>query len=175
VRKTILTLLLLLASVRVDASPVLRCELRGNENKPIQFSKDLPGWMHFILFSQQNGLRVFQEWNSWGYYARSFVATEQGKSYRIARRPGAWDKNAPTTHTLNRGEFLITDINLVDGTWSVNPKLAVRAYIRLNVTAEFQITKDADASAAGVWTGKIKSTPTEILLDQSAIERLNKI
>jgi len=170
-RKCLLSLLVVIASVCAGASPVLRCELRGSENKPIQFGKDLPGWMHFILFSEQDGLKVFQEWNSWGYSARSFLARD---GYRIFRRPGAWDKNAPTTHTLNRGEFLITDINLVDGSWSVTPKLPVRPFLRLSVTAEFQVAQDADSKAAGVWTGKIRSATTEVMLDKSAIEVLNK-
>jgi hypothetical protein len=32
--------------------------------------------IHFLLFSGQDGLKVYQEMNSWGYYARSFSVVD---------------------------------------------------------------------------------------------------
>jgi hypothetical protein len=152
----------------------LRCELRGNDNGFMYFSAHSPNHLHFILFSDADDLKVFQEWNSWGYYARTFLATDAAsKTYEFSRREGAWDKNAPTTHTLKRGEFIITDIYLCEGTWQASPKLPAGQPAKLQVVGRFKNQADKDAMSAGVWTGKIESKPTEIFLEKECVERLN--
>jgi hypothetical protein len=152
----------------------LRCELRGNENGNIYFGEYMHN-MHFLLFSGQDGLKVYQEWNSWGYYARSFSAVDQdgpSKKYEIQRRPGEWTKNTPSTHTLNRGEFLITDIDLCDGTWSITPALP-NAPAKLVITPHFEIGAREDAVTNGVWTGRIDGPPKEVFIEKTSVALLN--
>lgn len=160
-------LMLLTTTLGAPAAPTLRCELRGSENRPISSSH-----LHFLLFSGQNGLRVFQAWNSWGYDSRSFTATDLAtkKKYRITRQGGAWDKNVPSTHTLNEGEFLLTDIELADGSWASSPKLPMTRQLHLSVVGEYSQKKDPIAET---WTGHISSPPTEVYLDRVYIKKLN--
>lgn len=154
------------------ASQHLRCELRANDHGGIRFSTDR-SHLHFILFSDVAGLKVYEEWNSWGYYARSFLATDpESKTYRIARREGGWDKNFPSMNTLNKGEFLITDVYLCDGTWRVSPKLAAGP-ATLRLVGQFQIQASEDTTNAGVWTGQIDSSPVEVSLEKQCVMRLN--
>ena len=152
----------------------LRCELRGNENATdISFSAQRPEHLHFILFSHEDGLKVYAEWNSWGYAARSFTATDaQSKAYNISRRARGWSRNAPTTQTIAKGDFLMTDIYLCDGTWRVEPKLPAGP-VKLKVIGHFQNSPGADAKRAGVWTGEIQSPPVEVSLEKECVERLN--
>jgi hypothetical protein len=155
----------------------LRCEIRGNENGNIVFDEAGPGNLHFILSSSQEGLKVFQEWNSWGFYARSFLAVDEkdkAKRYRLAHRIRPWDKNFAATHLLNAGQFLITDIHLCDGSWAVEPKLPEDVPARLILTGIFEIKTDAESKAQDVWTGRIESVPKSAFIDRFCVKRLNE-
>src|ERR1039457_6484876 len=95
----IMLCLMLIRGAEGDAMPKStgpKCELRGNDNGNIYLGEFRPNNFHFILTSDKNGLKVFQEWCSWGYYARWFEAVDEEdphRRYRIARRGGAWTKN----------------------------------------------------------------------------------
>src|SRR5690242_10674144 len=97
----------------------LRCAIRGHEDAPrVYFSAERAAHLHFLLFSGRDGLRVYQELNSWGYSTRSFTAwaindasrRSTAPAYQITRIPMAWTENAPRVHLLRRDEPLITDI-----------------------------------------------------------------
>ena len=169
----------------------LRCELRGDEHGSIYFTIHGPSHLHFLLFSDQDGISVYQAWNSWGYYARSFTAADTNfKTYQINHRQGVWSKNFPSTSILNKGEFLITDIYLCDGNWRVSPKLPPgppakvlpgapansspwKPPVELRVVGHFQNQIDKDDMNKGVWTGGIESKPVNIFIDQECVEKLN--
>jgi hypothetical protein len=158
---------------RSDA--VLRCEIRGSKgNKEIG-----PGeHIQFALYSNQDGLKVFQDWNSWGYFARSFDARENGmqdklpRFYRIQRWARPWAGNGPTTDIVNAGRLLITDINLCDGTWYSTPSLPDSASLHLVLNPIFEIEPNTDAARLGVWTGRITGEPKEILIEKDCIVKL---
>jgi hypothetical protein len=152
----------------------LRCELRAPQ---------LGGWwsltsrhhLHFLLFWHKSGLKVYQGWNSWGYYARSFVGTDAGgRKHELAARPTEFTKNAPATLALDAGDFLITDVYLCDGSWSVTPKLPTGQPATLSLTGRFRISPDRDAVAHGVWTGEIQSAaPIDVYLGRDCVRALN--
>ena len=153
---------------------VLRCELRGNETRAIDLSANPASHFHFLLFSSEEGVKIYQEWNSWGYYARSFVATDSNSNtYQISRRQGEWDKNAPTTHSLHKGDVLVTDICFSEGTWQVSPKLPRGQLLVLNIIGRFQNKTAKDDMNKSIWTGQIESKPVEIILEKECVERLN--
>ncbi len=157
-------------------SSALRCELRGNDNNRLHFGEGAPNNMHFVLFSNQNGVRIYQESNSWGHGRRSFAAiarSDNVTAYKIERRERNWKKNSPELHTLNRGEFLITDINLCDGSWIVTPKLPTDHRVSLMITPKFQIDKVPDGLQETKWLGHIEGPAQEIELDKSCVDRLN--
>ena len=123
-------------------------------------------------------LKVFQEWNSWGFYARSFLAVDEkdkAKRYRLApTESDLGDKNFAATHLLNTGQFLITDIHLCDGYWAVEPKLPEDVPARLTLTGIFEIKADAESKAQNVWTGRIESEPKSVFIDRFCVRRLNE-
>lgn len=154
----------------------LRCEVRGNDNKPIYFGEQQANALKFVLFASQDGVKVFQEWNSWGYFARSFWCTDvdnASKSYTISRREHAWDKNAPSTQALKRGELLTTNVNFMDGTWAVSPRLPPRPQTHLRLTPRYEILEDSSARETGAWVGKITGPPVDIYLESGCCKRLN--
>ena len=154
----------------MKANQSLRCELRGST----YFSGRRPDHLHFLLFSDRDGIKVYQSWNSWGYYARSFSAMDAAsKAYEIKHREGEWAKNAPTTHAINKGDFLIEDIYLCDGTWRITPQLPVGQPAKLRIIGRFQNQTDKDAMNTGVWTGQIESKSLEIALEKECVDRLN--
>lgn len=158
-------------------TPAIRCEIRANDNYRIFFCEAAPNNMHFVIFSDQNGIKIYRESNSWGYGTRSFTAVEQhNKSsphYKIQRRERNWKRNMPAVLVLNRGEFVINDINLCDGSWFVTPKLPGDARAMLIVTPKFQIDKETGDTHTGVWTGQIEGAATEVELDKTCVNRLN--
>lgn len=145
----------------------------------MSFSPERRSHLHFLLFSNRAGLKVYQDWNSWGYYARSFIAKdEDSKRYEITRRESEWDRNFPSTDTLNKGGFLITDVYLCDGTWRASPKLPKRQTVNLQLVGRFTMKAEknglpTDASTANVWTGQIESAPVEVYLDRHCVDALN--
>jgi hypothetical protein len=171
--------LLLLAAIAAIAQasgqlPELRCELRSSEHDGVYFSPDWPNHLHFLLFSNRSGLKVYQDWNSWGYYARTFkVKDEHSKTYEIARRERGWDKNFPSTDTLNKRDFLITDVYLCDGTWRVSPKLPTGGKLTVQFVGRFVMQADKRKPISDLWTGQIESAPVEAYIDKRCIDVLN--
>jgi hypothetical protein len=156
--------------------PGLRCEVRGNDGFPMLFGEGAPNNIHFIVFSDQNDVKVFAESNSWGHEMRLFSATGKNNKlehYTIERRGRVWKKNLPGVHVLNKGEFLITDINLCDGSWLVTPKLPSNSATMLMLTPRFQIDPVSDEIQKGVWSGRVEGLPREVSLDVSCVNRLN--
>jgi hypothetical protein len=62
--------------------PDLRCELRASDHVGMWFSPDGRSHLHFLLFSNRDGIQVYQDWNSWGYFARSFTAKDENSNIR---------------------------------------------------------------------------------------------
>ena len=155
----------------------LRCELRLNQEVLTTHSQD---HLHFLLFSEQDGLKVYDEWNLWGYFARTFDLTVSGtKNYQVTRRDRVWDKNFPKSVSIDRGGVLVTDIDLCDGTWRVSPKMPVQEVsVRMvgHYTLKPRTGPGADASfypLEDVWVGTISSAPVELYLSKECVLRLN--
>ena len=153
----------------------LTCILQLNGVGP-SVTTDPRTHLHLVLLSNRDGIDIYEDWNSWGYFARSFTASDShSRRYEITRvPPDGWDRNFPSVVTLNRGQFLITDIYLCDGTWRVSPRMSVPSGQELRVIGRFKQARDRLALALGnPWVGNIKSAPIELSLSESCIARLN--
>lgn len=154
----------------------LTCILQLNGLGP-SVTTDPRTHLHFVLLSNRDGIDVFEDWNSWGYFTKSFAASDsQSRNYEITRvPPDGWTRNFPSVVTLNRGQFLITDIYLCDGTWRVSPKMSVPSGQELRVIARFKEARDPGLALAlgNPWVGNIESAPIELSLSKSCIAHLN--
>ena len=155
-------------------SAQLRVELRPSEDGVLLFSPTIRHHLHFLVFSNQDGLKVYEDWNFWGYFAPSFKAEDGNcKTYEITRRDRAWDKNYPSTATLNKGDFLIIDTYLCDETWRASPKLPTAKTLTLQVVGRFSMRAEKREPVNGLWTGQAESAPLEIYLNQQCVDVLN--
>jgi len=154
--------------------PPLRCEVRSSEKDQL-FSPTSPYHLHFLLFWQTSGVKVYEDWNSWGYGARLFVAKDaKGRTYELERRRRVFIKNYPSTVALNAGDFLITDVFFCDGSWLVSPRLPSGQRVTLSVTGRFSIRPHEDAVKHGVWTGEVQSNvPIDVYLGEDCVRALN--
>lgn len=183
-KRTLAPVLVLLISLGLFGNPnpesslgVLRCELQFAEGDSLNTSS----WshFHFLLLSDKDGLQVFKDTNMWGYFARSFTLELESKKYEITRRERVWDKNWPAPITINRGEVLVTDVFLCDGSWRVSPKLPMNSqYVR--IAGRYALRPEDDphkeslmAPIEDLWHGRITSAPIELDLTEGCILRLN--
>jgi len=155
----------------------LHCELQLNYEV---LTTHPQSHLHFLLFSEQDGLKVYEDWNMWGYFARTFDLTVSGtKNYQVTRRERVWDKNYPKAVTINRGGVLVTDIYLCDGTWRVSPKLPVQE-VSVRMVGRYTLRPRTGVSAdpswyllEDVWIGTINSAPVELSLSKECVLQLN--
>jgi hypothetical protein len=156
----------------------LKAELRGNDSKQPIFRDNYRNEIHFLLTAKKGPMRVFQEWCSWGYFTRWFTAREVeavDKQYVFRRsRRKVWTKNYPATHLIKKGQFLITNVDLCDGTWTVEPDLPEKD-LELSLTGYLEIEPDEETRRQKVFTGKLKTRPIVIIMGKSCAAVINKI
>jgi hypothetical protein len=154
----------------------LSAELRGHDNRQPIFRERYRGPVFFLLTAQQDKIKIFQEWCSWGYFTRWYSARQIGgkaKDYVIKRRSRGWTKNFPATHELKKGQFIINSTDLCDGSWLVEPALPKKD-LQLKLTGHFEIKPDKESDKQKVWTGKLSTKSIEIIVGPECAAKLNK-
>jgi hypothetical protein len=153
----------------------LVCTLQLNSYPYSDMTADLRSHLHFVLLSKHVGIDIYEDWNSWGFFTRTFSVTDsQSRHFEIARRPPrGWDRNFPSVTTLDAGQFLVTDIYLCDGSWRVSPRMAIPSGQKLTVIGRFKQERDDGFQLGNPWIGNIESTPVELTLSQACIGSLN--
>jgi hypothetical protein len=153
------------------------CALQLNSHPYSDLTTDPRSHFHFVLLSKRDGVDTYEDWNSWGYFTRSFTGTDsQSQHFEIARRPPlGWDRNFPSVTTLNNGQFLITDIYLCDGSWRVSPKMPISSGQKLTVVGRFKQERDEEKLRifGNPWVGSIESVPVELTLSEGCVTSLN--
>ena len=95
-------------------------------------------------------------------------------SYRIQRRPQDYARNAPLVREINKGEFLITEVNFCDGSWRIEPTLQPHHTHRFFITGHFENRQsDVLEGEKPVWTGRIVSNTVEVLIEPDCLAILN--
>ncbi|TGE23722.1 hypothetical protein E5K00_00475 [Hymenobacter aquaticus] len=112
-------------------------------------------------------VKLFEEWNSWGYFGLSFEITyPNGQKVRSSKEERGWDKNVPTTVTIAPHGFYVFAV-----TMNNNPKNGAvwensvlnyesksdRAYISCRMRAIYSIQRDKEAIEEKAWTGTVSS------------------
>ena len=105
-------------------------------------------------------LRLWETWNSWGYYNLSFeVADAEGKVlYAIRKKPRSWTVNSPSWVELAPGEHFVMDVYFDRESWDLPfLKEKPQGEFSLRMRAVFESKSNEQAEEHEVWTGKLKS------------------
>jgi hypothetical protein len=155
----------------------LICTLQLNSYPHSDLTTDARSHFHFVLLSKRDGIEAYQDWNSWGYFTRSFTATDsQSRHFEITRRPEfEFVTDSPSWTTLKNRQLLITDIYLCDGSWHVSPRMAISSGRKLTVIGRFKQERDHGTLPifGNPWVGSIESAPVELTLGKSCVTSLN--
>jgi hypothetical protein len=156
----------------------LICTLQSNSYPYSDLTTGRRSHLHFILLSNRDGINIYEDWNSWGYFTRSFIATDsQSRHFEITRRPPlGWLRNFPSVTTLNNGQFLITDIYLCDGSWRVSPRMSIASGQELKVVGRLKQEREEgeEFQIFGTpWIGSVESSPVELTLSKGCIMSLD--
>lgn len=153
----------------------LVCILQANSYPYSEMTANPRSHIHFVLLSQRAGIDIYEDWNSWGYFTRTFTVTDsQSRHFEITRTPPlGWDRDFPSFTTLNSGQALVTDIYLCDGSWRVSPRLLVASGQKLTLIGRFKQERDEGFQFGKPWIGNIHSAPTEIAFSKGCITSMN--
>ncbi len=113
-----------------------------------------------VTNTSANPQRLWETWNSWGYYNLRFeVADKDGNVIStIKKKPRAWTRNFPSWVELAPGEHLVLDVDFDRERWVLPfSKEKRQGQFSLSMRAVFEIAADKETGVHKVWTGKISS------------------
>ncbi len=121
---------------------------------------------HFhVIVSNVSGQpqRIWQEWCSWGYFGLTFELTDdQGKKWVAQKCPRDWDKNFPSTWTLDPHESLALDVYFTDtNIWQGFP-MPRQSSQTVTMQAVLEFKPDDNSRQIGVWTGRAVSKAEKV-------------
>lgn len=118
-------------------------------------------------------LRLWETWNSWGYYNLSFECLDEKGNVvnSISKKPTNWTRNAATWVTLKPGEHFVLKVDFDPDIWiwgtdiGSNQPVYIPFLALANTTPEFnsrlravfRILPDGETIDHDVWTGTVKS------------------
>jgi hypothetical protein len=123
---------------------------------------------HVILSNTSpTAQRVFQDWNSWGYYSLSFeVEGSDGKRWIAKKTRTAFTRNFPSSWEIPPGGNLVIDVYWGDeSTWEGFPPFGTEGRA-LSLRAVFEIKPDSETKQHQVWTGRIVSATQEAMFSK---------
>ncbi len=167
-------------------NPRFTAEIRGNENRFYEFDKGWNNTFHFILKAENEGVVIYEGRYSCGYFTRSFSAQDKDNpelKYYIKRGSRNWTKNVPSKQKIKKGDVFITDINLCDETWEIEPKLPTGKSVRLFLQGHYDVKKsrrgepcfdtNPESDYGKLWYGHLDTNVVEITIRKGCIDILN--
>ncbi|EMN01814.1 hypothetical protein LEP1GSC021_1623 [Leptospira noguchii str. 1993005606] len=105
-------------------------------------------------------IRIWKDWNSWGYDNLSFQIQTDQENINIYKEGKEWLKNFPDFWSIKPNEFVILNVNLDIKTW---PKLKELKFKndRVKIKCIYEIKEDSYTKQYNIWTGKIESSFVE--------------
>ncbi len=108
--------------------------------------------------SSSGPLRLWRDTCSWGYEPFQLLVTDaSGETTAYPRKRIAWRKNVPQSFSLAPGKPWVLKLALDPEHWEGLPATVSGGQMGLAVRVSYRVPKDQEATAAGVWTGEIKS------------------
>jgi hypothetical protein len=107
--------------------------------------------------------RVFQDWNSWGYYSLSFELEDMsGRRWVAKKKQVPFSKNFPSVWEILPGNNLVIDVYWGDeDTWQGFPPFGTESR-KVKIRAIFEVKPDPETKRYDVWTGRIVSSAQEV-------------
>jgi hypothetical protein len=166
---TAVTLLIALMSAADERSVhglSVSIALSGSERR-VEYRKPRDHFHVVLSNGATRAQRIWQDWNSWGYYALSFELEDvAGKKWAVKKRPTVFTMNYPSSWVILPGEDLVIDVYWGDeDTWEGFPPLGTESQ-KLTIRAIFQIKPDSETKQYDVWTGRIASSPQEVVFSK---------
>jgi len=126
-----------------------------------------------VLTNKTNqSLKVWRQWCSWGYFTLSFtVKQEDGTSFTLERRNGAWTWNYPDETIVHPGKSFVMQVSIAknsSGVFGGFPDKFRDGKVMLQ--AHFTIKEDDETKKHGVWTGSVSSTPENVVIRKSVYD-----
>lgn len=115
--------------------------------------------IHVILKNPtKEKIRIWKDWNSWGWENLTLVWSIGGGKPQIIRhiRPTNLDGDFPDFWTLAPGESVILEVDMSTGDWDGFPDLYGEK-IPARMFALYQNKPDLLATEFDIWTGQAKS------------------
>lgn len=106
-----------------------------------------------IKNTSSHEVRLFQEWNSWGYCNLKFVFDDGGHEYWVTKRPGLWYRNFPAWDTLTPGASILIPVAFADHIWDNVDQVRSNA----NQIASFRALYEQYNSGFSAWNGSVSS------------------
>ena len=132
----------------------------------IWMARNNPGEFYVLLSNTSDKPQtVFQNGNSWGYQAVSFVMTANGTTFFIRPRIHGWTWNFPSTFVIAPGEHQIYAIRL-DEWWEAHPSISKADELPISLKAVYEVDTTPESAQFKVWTGRVESHFYDFTLKQ---------
>ena len=124
----------------------------------ISWSDDTKESFYVVLTNKTDKeQRVFETWNSWGYYAMSFEITLlSGEKVRVLRKPIFFTVNFPSTFIIPPKGHFVFEITL-DKDWIGKPDSWEDGQTKVKIKAVYEPSACKRLKERAVWIGKIES------------------
>ncbi|WNJ17367.1 hypothetical protein [Pontibacter sp. G13] len=108
-------------------------------------------------------VRVWKDWNTWGYFNLKLFWIADGEQHPIERVSlKHWDGDFPDFWTLPPGESVILEVDLRTAKWTGFPDLYGES-IEATLHGTYQNIADPLASEFDVWTGTLHADPIRVV------------
>lgn len=130
---------------------------RVNAEATIKISDkcNLPTVCFSICNSGRKELRIWELWNSWGYYTVTVTISHGGKLIIAKKKPAEFTRNGPTVYKIAPGQCQNVVVDLNDGDWDLPFRVGTDDRL---IRVELNIPPGIDAKEFGVFVGNISST-----------------
>jgi hypothetical protein len=133
----------------------------------ISMALDRPWPFYVVLTNISNEPKaVWEDGNSWGYYAISFeVSTDDGHKVIISKQPQIFGKNTPVAFLVRPGEHKVYEIRLNED-WAAHGTLRKTNEMSITLKARYDVSPTPEGTERQVLTGHIESHDYELHLQR---------
>jgi hypothetical protein len=116
-----------------------------------------------VLVEVQNranhDIKLFEEWNSWGYCNLKFVFWAGEHEFWVSKVPGFWTRNFPSTTTLAPGAVLTIPVAFTEATWTGLDAVVTNRHMISEVRAIYEQHRPIGTGSFTpmVWEGMVTS------------------